>query len=150
MHGRVTCVVGECMSGVCAWQGVCMAGGHAWWGVCVAGGVCGRGACMAGGHAWWGACVVEGCVVGGMCGGRYYEIWSMSGQYASYWNAFLLEMSSLLTSSFTMNTHLEGAISYHMLPFGIDLSKIHCIVENFNAILKIIKSIHLSLLICLG
>ena len=22
--------------------------------------------------------------------GRYYEIWSMSGQYAAYWNAFLL------------------------------------------------------------
>ena len=32
---------------------------------------------------------------GGMCGGRgacmgYKEIQSMSGQYASYWNAFLL------------------------------------------------------------
>ena len=36
-------------------------------------------ACMAGGHAWR---------VGGMRG-RYYEIRSMSGWYASYWNAFL-------------------------------------------------------------
>ena len=39
------------------------------------GGVCGRG----GGHEWQGA---------GMCG-RYYKIRSMSGRYASYWNAFL-------------------------------------------------------------
>ena len=33
------------------------------------------------------------CVAGGMAGGmhgRYYEIWSMSGRYASYWNPFLL------------------------------------------------------------
>ena len=64
-----------------------------------------------GGHAWLlGACVVGGaCVVvgacvhgcrggmhggGGACGGgacmEYDEIRSMSGRYASYWNAFLL------------------------------------------------------------
>ena len=36
------------------------------------------GACMVGGHTWQG--VVRG---------RYYEIRSMSGRYASYWNAFL-------------------------------------------------------------
>ena len=54
-----------------------------------------------GGHAWWGAsgmaggpCVVRGCMAWGMRGrwgvhGRYYEIRSMSGRYASYWNAFL-------------------------------------------------------------
>ena len=59
-----------------AWQvGACMAGGgHAWWG-CVAGGMHGR----------WGACMVRG-----MCATyttRYS--WSMHGQYASYWNAFL-------------------------------------------------------------
>ena len=71
------------MAGGHAWQGECMAGGHAWqggaWqGVCVA-----RGACMAGGmHSKWG---------GGMCG-RYYEIQSMSRQYASYWNAFLFHL----------------------------------------------------------
>ena len=63
-------------------------------GTCVAG--AGRHACMV--H---GACVAGGmcvwcrgmCMAGGMHG-RYYEIWSMSGQYASYWNAFLLNFSS--------------------------------------------------------
>ena len=33
-----------------------------------------------GGHAWQGG-----------VRGRYYEIRSMSGRYASYWNAFLLQ-----------------------------------------------------------
>ena len=77
-------------------------GGHAW----LQGGVC----MVAGGHAWLpggmhgfqevhgcgGACTVaggmHGCggcvVVGGVCIG-YGKIQSMSGQYASYWNAFL-------------------------------------------------------------
>ena len=67
---------------------------------------------MAGGHAWQGACVTgrmhgrglmygRGCVHGrGACmactpPSRYYEIWSMSGQYASYWNAFLLMYKAL-------------------------------------------------------
>ena len=60
--------------GMCGW-GACMVAG-----VCVVRGVCGcRGVCMAiRGHAWlWGACM------------GYDEIRSMSGQYASYWNAFL-------------------------------------------------------------
>ena len=55
----------------------------------------GGGGCMVGGmrvrgrgHAWQ----------GGMRG-RYYEIWSMSGWYASYWNAFLL----ILKMKFTKN-----------------------------------------------
>ena len=82
------------------WQGVCMAGGHvwqegyAWQGACMMGGMCGRGC------AWQGAMHNRGvCMTGG--GGHawqggvhcmhapYYEIRSMSGQYASYWNAFL-------------------------------------------------------------
>ena len=61
------------------------------------------GACMVlfGGHVWfylggmrgfiWGVCVV---LFGGVCGFfsffGYNEIRSMSGRYASYWNAFLL------------------------------------------------------------
>ena len=61
------------------------------------GGMHGRGACMAGGHVWQGA-----CMAGGMCGRghawhthtphqilRDTVIRSMSGRYASYWNAFL-------------------------------------------------------------
>ena len=70
--------------------------GCAWlWGACmVVGSVHGCGGC-----AWlWGACVVVGGHVwlqGGVhgCGGAcmgYDEIRSMSGRYASYWNAFLL------------------------------------------------------------
>ena len=56
-------------------------GGHAWF--------------YLGGHAWF---YLEGCMV--LSGGGrvwffqffgYNEIWSMSGRYASYWNAFLFE-----------------------------------------------------------
>ena len=49
------------------------------------------------GHAWlllWGACMVAlggACMVAPRGGvhGFFDEIWSMSRQYASYWNAFL-------------------------------------------------------------
>ena len=103
---------GMCGCGGCVW----LPGGHAWlqWEVHGCGGhawlprgVVVRGACVvARGHAWlpggmrgcWGACVVAGG--GGMhgCWGHvwlpgacigYDEIRSMSGRYASYWNAFL-------------------------------------------------------------
>ena len=70
---------------------VWLLGGCAWlWGACVvAGGVCvvlgGVHGC--GGHAWlWGACI------------GYDEIRSMSGQYASYWNAFLYTQMFILAS----------------------------------------------------
>ena len=85
---------GHVWQGGHAWQGACMAGGHAWQGGMHGRGACMAGrACMAGGHAWQGGHVCQGvCMAGGMHGrgvhGRYYEIWSMSGQYASYWNAF--------------------------------------------------------------
>ena len=63
-------------------------GGHAWllWGACVvAWGACmvalgGVHGCSQGGHAWF--------FPGGACVG-YDKIRSMSGRYASYWNAFL-------------------------------------------------------------
>ena len=74
-------------------------GGHAWFylGGVGRGGMCGfiQGACMVlfGGCVWfylggmhgfiWGACMVLFSFFG------YNEIQSMSGQYASYWNAFL-------------------------------------------------------------
>ena len=83
------CVVAGCWGhawlpgGHAGLQGECaLLGGHAW----LPGGVHG-----CGGHVWLlGACVVAG----GMCGCRgacmgYDEIRSMSGRYASYWNAFL-------------------------------------------------------------
>ena len=96
------------VGGVHDFWGVCMVargrecmvvGGHAW--------LPGGGhAWLLGGHEWlpggvhgcWGACVVawggihgcRGAWLWGACIG-YDEIRSMSGRYASYWNAFLLE-----------------------------------------------------------
>ena len=59
---------------------------------------CSGGACVVapGGHAWllWGG--VCGCSGRGMRGiRRDTEIRSMSGQYASYWNAFLFVLCPL-------------------------------------------------------
>ena len=87
MHGRGVCMVG----GACMVGEACMVGGHAW-----LGGMCGRGHVWLGGawlegHAWlggmhgWGSVWQGACVVGGVV----RSIRSMSGRYASYWNAFL-------------------------------------------------------------
>ena len=85
MHGRGACMVRACMVGVCV-AGACMvAGMHG--GACMAGGMCGRGACMMGDVQ-----------------SRYYEIWSMSGYYTSYWNAFLL----LDAIAVTVVVHVNG------------------------------------------
>ena len=48
--------------------------------------------------------VGEACVVGGACmawgvHSRYYEIRSMNGQYASYWNAFLFHSGKMFDMS---------------------------------------------------
>ena len=79
MHGCWGCVwlLGACMVA----GGVCVARGHAW---------------QKGVHAWQGGCAWQrgACVVkGGMRGiRRDTEIRSMSGRYASYWNAFLFKL----------------------------------------------------------
>ena len=75
VHGGGVCVAG----GMCMAEGVtCMAerGMHG------RGGMCGRGAGMVG------VCMIVhvACTTPT---GRYYEIWSMSGRDASYWNGFL-------------------------------------------------------------
>ena len=71
--------------------GACMVapGGHAW----LLGGAC---VVAQGGHAWLlpgGACMVawggHAWLLGGGMRGFFDEIRSMSGRYASYWNAFL-------------------------------------------------------------
>ena len=52
---------------------------------------------VARGHAWLlGVCMVAGgaCVVVGGAYIGYDEIWSMSGRYTSYWNAFLFFIDS--------------------------------------------------------
>ena len=88
--GRVCVVGGACMAvGGCGWGCAWLLGGMCGWGV--HGCRVGAAVCMvAGGHAWLGgACVVAGGHVwwwGGACVG-YDEIRSMSGRYASYWNA---------------------------------------------------------------
>ena len=83
MRGRGACVAGGMCGRGHAWQG-----GMRGRGACVAGGMCERG--HGGGHVWQGACMEGGYAWQGGMHGRYYEIWSMSGRYASYWNAFLL------------------------------------------------------------
>ena len=104
---------GACMvdpgGGMCGCSGgVCMVdlgGGHVW---LIWGGMCG----CSGGHAWLlpgGACVVaqgilgfsqggmHGCSGGGVRGiRRDTQTRSMSGRYASYWNAFLFFINSIL------------------------------------------------------
>ena len=95
MHGfiRGACVV--------LFGGACMV---LFGGACVVlfGGVCGfiRGVCVVlfGGHAWFYSGGMRGFIGGGMRGFSsffgYNEIWSMSGRYASYWNAFLFTSGS--------------------------------------------------------
>ena len=64
------------MAGGRAWHGGVYSGGHAW----------------QGGHAWSGVMCDRGVMHGrGGVHGRYYEIRSMSGRYATYWNAFLFK-----------------------------------------------------------
>ena len=120
VHGGGACMAGGVHWG-CAWCGACVVGGmhggghvrqgaymggHVWQGDMHGGGHALPGACMVGGrgHVWQGeACMAGGMHGGGMRGrghvwwgrgvrGRYYEIRSMSGRYASYWNAFLFDM----------------------------------------------------------
>ena len=120
--------------GVCGCRGACMVAGgmhaggawllggmrgcwgvHGCWGACVVvGGVHAYGGCawLPGGvHGCRGACVVAGgaCVVGGLCvvaGGciGYDEIRSMSGRYASYWNAFLFGIPAAQVSVLQQNS----------------------------------------------
>ena len=84
VHGWGACMPGGAYvaGGMCgrvhAWQGGMCGRGHAWQGACVAGGMHGRG-------VW---------IAGGVPPGRYYMIRSMSGRYASYWNAFLFQIHS--------------------------------------------------------
>ena len=121
MHGRWVCVLGVCMAGgMHTWQGVSMAG------ACMAGG-CVVGGCVVGG------CVVGGCVVRGPAWhagptGRYYEIQSMSGRYASYWNAFLFNNKicfeiglKLNYGSVTNECKLPGKENRHSGIFNIRL-----------------------------
>ena len=93
---------GVCMVALGGCMVLIRGGGHAWF---YLGGMCGFiwGACMVlfgGGHAWFNqGCAwfysggMRGFIWGGMRGFfsffGYNEIRSMSGRYASYWNAFL-------------------------------------------------------------
>ena len=58
--------------------------------------MCGRGAYMAG----------EACVACIPPSDRYYEIRSMSGRYASYWNAFLFFMFMQFSANILSNNML--------------------------------------------
>ena len=101
----------------CSRKGGCRAwllqGGHAWllWGACMVarGGMCG---CSGG----WGRCAwllrgdVRGCL-GGVHGiRRDTQIRSMSGRYASYWNAFLFNVLFTKTSGKDLRKKLTFAM----------------------------------------
>ena len=113
MHGRgpvwwwEACMAGGmCVGGMHGGGGMhgrgCVWWGHVWQGVCMMGGMCGEGGVHGGGQVWqgcvWWRCAWQGASMGRghvcqLCPhptpSRYYRIWSMSGKYASYWNAFL-------------------------------------------------------------
>ena len=88
--GHAWLLLGGCVVALGGGMHGCSGGGHAW--------LLPGGACMVapGGHVWllWGGCVwlllggMRGCS-GGVVRGFFNEIRSMSGRYASYWNAFL-------------------------------------------------------------
>ena len=142
----------------------CSRGGHAWLlpgGACMVapGGACmvaPRGACMVapggacvvapgGGHAWLlpgGACVVApggACVVapeGGGVRGFFDEIRSMSGRYASYWNAFLLLISfhvSIVSLELFFSV-LSNSVSIKSSFLMGDYLSIHEILLNFSTV----------------
>ena len=109
------------LGGVCGfiWGVVCMVlfGGHAWF---YSGGCAWYfqgGMVFSGGHAWffWGG--MHGFSGGGGMRGffsffRYNEIRSMSGRYASYWNAFLyfgIFVESVSNTQGTIFTVLPGS-----------------------------------------
>ena len=83
LHG---CTGGACVVAPGGMHG-CL-GGHAWLLRGCVRGCSGGHAWLLGGHVWL---LLGGCMVllGGMRG-FFHEIRSMSGRYASYWNAFLL------------------------------------------------------------
>ena len=80
---------------------------------------------VAGGHACPGVCVV----VGGACIG-YDEIRSMSGRYASYWNAFLLNLivtlvdlqQPLISISYEHFTEIKPDTYSPMYPLDVDMN----------------------------
>ena len=135
MHGRV-CVWQGVFMGVCVCGGgmhgrvACMAGGHVWQGACMAGGMHGRGCAWQKGWGMHGrGCVAGVCIAGGMHGGGMhggmhgrvvcvvggvygYEIWSMSRQYASYWNVFLFTMSYYEYLTITSSLFSEKSSCY--------------------------------------
>ena len=87
--GGAWLLLGACVVALGGMRG-CSGGGCAWllWGASMVapGGEWGVRGCSWGGHAW----LLWGCVCGIQ---QDTEIRSMSRQYASYWNAFLLDYS---------------------------------------------------------
>ena len=113
MHGRVA--GGRVWQGGRAWRGgvrgFIQLGGHAWF---YSGGHAwfysgGHAWFYPGGHAWF---YSGGGVRGFFSFSGYNEIRSMSGRYASYWNAFLYLLSLCLDVPTILNTSLIHRLSY--------------------------------------
>ena len=116
-------------------------------GVCGCWGGCGfiRGACMVlfggvcvvlfGGRAWFYLGGMRGFIQGGCpCFFqffRYNEIRSMSGRYASYWNAFLYE------EPFTLHTHFQVLKPFQVEYFnGVSIGFRHLVLVSVEVSLK--------------
>ena len=122
--GRRACVAG----GVHGSGGVHGRGVHGWGHVwqrvaCMAGrvrgggGVHGRGAFVV-----WGMRDRGACMAGGSMRDRYHEIRSISGRYASYWNAFLLILDKKGATDASDKAKLPKGFSvteFHIFLFGI-------------------------------
>ena len=96
---------GAFVAGVCAWKGGCVwqGGVHGRRDICDRGGVHGRG------HAWHVHHPEHPPP-----SNRHYEIWSMSGRYASYWNAFLLKDKPSLVLIRATSDKVKIGIEYRM------------------------------------
>ena len=98
------------------------------------------GACMVGGMRGRGVCVA--CIPPA----RYYEIRSMSGRYASYWNAFLLLFKKTILHNVRWNIS-DVSFEYWIFILCIDIlysevtiwrfsSAVSCIQTNCHTCLK--------------
>ena len=91
-----------------------------------------RGVCLKGGSATRGGCMQRVCLQGGLPPGEglgrppspigYYEIRSMIGRYASYWNAFLL--ANFFTKRCKNAKIAPRGRMYHLHPLNPSIVKI--------------------------
>ena len=148
LQGACVVAQGACVvaPGVCVW--FFLRGGHAWllWGACMV---------APGGHMWLLRGGMHGCS-GGVCGcsggvhgcsrggmhGFFDEIQSMSGRYASYWNAFLFFeffclldwalRGFLISKTISLHVSLQCSSMIYMLKSQTDMFWVCIYTERQN------------------